>query len=161
MNINLIWAQDANGGIGKNNSLPWHVSADLINFKKLTLHHTIIMGRKTWDSLPKKPLPNRRNIVLTSKKISDVETYRSIDSCLSSLKASNINDVFVIGGQMIYDGFFEYANILHITFIDKSVSDIDTFFPIPIDKIRKTHQINLKIKLADGCTYTKWIKKNI
>ena len=158
MNINLIWAQDANGGIGKNNSLPWHISADLINFKKLTLHHTVIMGRKTWDSLPKKPLPNRRNIVLTSKKISDVETYDSIDSCLNSLKADNINDIFIIGGQMIYDAFFEHANILHITLIEQSVPDIDTFFPVSIDEIKKTHQINLKIKLADGCTYTKWEK---
>ena len=158
MNINLIWAQDANGGIGKNNSLPWHISADLINFKKLTLHHTVIMGRKTWDSLPKKPLPNRRNIVLTSKKISDVETYDSIDSCLNSLKADNIKDIFIIGGHMIYDGFFKYANILHITFIEQSAPDIDTFFPISIDEIKKTYQIDSKRKLSDGCTYTKWIK---
>ena len=67
MEIHLIWAQDKNGGIGKDGKLPWHISEDLINFKKITSNNTIIMGRKTWESLPKKPLPNRRNIVLSSK----------------------------------------------------------------------------------------------
>ena len=71
MNIHIIWAQDNNGGIGKDNKLPWHISEDLINFKKITSIHTIIMGRKTWDSLPKKPLPNRRNIVLSSNTLID------------------------------------------------------------------------------------------
>ena len=62
MLIHLIWAQDAKSGIGKNGKLPWHISEDLINFKKLTLHSTILMGRKTWESLTKKPLPKRKNI---------------------------------------------------------------------------------------------------
>ena len=84
MEVHLIWAQDKNGGIGKNNMLPWHISEDLINFKKITSNHTIIMGRRTWESLPKKPLPNRRNIVLSSKKIKNTETYSSINSCLKS-----------------------------------------------------------------------------
>ena len=65
MNIQLTWAQDKKGGIGKNGKLPWHISEDLKNFKKLTTGHTIIMGRKTWDSLPVKPLPNRKNIILS------------------------------------------------------------------------------------------------
>ena len=64
MNIELIWAQDENGGIGKNGKLPWHISEDLQNFKKITAGFPIIMGRKTWESLPKKPLPERRNIVI-------------------------------------------------------------------------------------------------
>ena len=68
MEIHLIWAQDKNGGIGKNGKLPWHVSEDLQNFKKIILNTHIVMGRKTWDSLPKKPLPKRNNIVLSSKK---------------------------------------------------------------------------------------------
>ena len=60
MQIHLIWAQDQNGGIGKNGNLPWHISEDLKNFKKITFGSTIVMGRKTWDSLPIKPLPKRR-----------------------------------------------------------------------------------------------------
>ena len=68
MKIHLIWAQDTNGGIGKNGKLPWHISEDLKKFKSLTYNSTVIMGRKTWDSLPIKPLPNRRNFVLSRQK---------------------------------------------------------------------------------------------
>ena len=159
MNIHIIWAQDNNGGIGKNNSLPWHISEDLINFKKLTLNNTILMGRKTWDSLPKKPLPNRQNIVLSSKKINGVESYTSISSCLEALKKNNISDLFVIGGQMIYDKFFPYADILHITSINQSIDGIDTFFPISMNKVRAIYQMIDEKNLAIDCIYTKWIKK--
>ena len=67
MDIELIWAQDQQGGIGKNRKLPWHISEDLQNFKKITSGYPIVMGRKTWESLPFKPLPNRHNIVLSSQ----------------------------------------------------------------------------------------------
>ena len=77
MEIHLSWAQDSNGGIGANGKLPWHVAEDLINFKSLTINSTVIMGRKTWESLPIKPLPKRNNIVLSSKKQDNVETYHS------------------------------------------------------------------------------------
>ena len=80
MDIHLIWAQDSNAGIGKNGKLPWHVTEDLKNFKKITLNSTIIMGRKTWDSLPIKPLPNRRNIVLSSSKQEGVTTFNSYET---------------------------------------------------------------------------------
>ena len=65
----MIWAQDTNNAIGRDGTLPWHFSEDLQNFKALTLNSTIVMGRKTWDSLKIKPLPKRRNIVLSSKKL--------------------------------------------------------------------------------------------
>ena len=69
MKINLIWAQDYNGGIGKEGNIPWYISEDLKHFKKLTQNSIVIMGRKTWDSLPFKPLPSRRNIVLSSRNL--------------------------------------------------------------------------------------------
>ena len=157
MNIHIICAQDNNGGIGKNNSLPWYISEDLINFKKITSNHTIVMGRKTWDSLPKKPLPNRRNIVLSSQYIEEVECYTSIESCIESLKKDHISDIFVIGGKMIYDSFFSNADVLHITFIDQIVDGIDTFFPISMDEIKKDYKMIQEISLAKNCIYTKWI----
>ena len=160
MKIHLIWAQDNNGGIGKDNKLPWHISEDLINFKKLTLNKPIIMGRKTWDSLPKKPLPRRRNIVLSSKKVAGVESYNSIESCLKSLKNDNLTDVFVIGGEMIYKSFFNYSHTLHITFINKKVSGIDVFFPIKIDEIEKKYIKIEKNNLTNECIYTKWEKQS-
>ena len=86
MEIHLIWAQDYDGGIGKNGQLPWHIPEDLKNFKKITIDSTIIMGRKTWDSLPFKPLPNRRNIVLSKNTINNVEVYHNIDECINILK---------------------------------------------------------------------------
>ena len=159
MNIHIIWAQDNNGGIGKNNALPWHISEDLQNFKKITLDNPVIMGRKTWDSLPKKPLPNRRNIVLSSKKISEVECYSSISNCIQSLEIDDTPDIFVIGGEMIYNSFFSHADILHITFIEQSINGIDTFFPININKIKETYQIIEENELTKGCIYTRWIKK--
>ena len=82
MEIHLIWAQDLNGGIGKKGKLPWHISEDLKNFKKITLNSTVIMGRKTWDSLPFKPLPKRRNIVLSSSDISNIEVYHNVEKCI-------------------------------------------------------------------------------
>ena len=158
MKIHLIWAQDNNGGIGKNNKLPWHIPEDLINFKKLTLNNPIIMGRKTWDSLPKKPLPKRRNIVLSSKKMADVESYTSVELCLESLKNDNLTNVFIIGGEMIYKSFFNYSHILHITFINTNTSGIDTFFPIKIDEIKKKYTQIDECPLTDQCIYTKWEK---
>ena len=85
MEIHLIWAQDYDGGIGKNGQLPWYIPEDLKNFKKITLDSTIIMGRKTWDSLPFKPLPNRRNIVISRNpeiSITGCEVVNSIEKAL-------------------------------------------------------------------------------
>ena len=82
MNINMIWAQDINNAIGKDGDLPWRIPEDLKNFKNITNNATIIMGRKTWDSLPIKPLPNRRNIVISSMEQKDVESYTSIEKCI-------------------------------------------------------------------------------
>ena len=125
MEIHLIWAQDCDGGIGKQGQLPWHISEDLKNFKKITLNSHIIMGRKTWESLPFKPLPNRRNIVLSSSKISNVEVYHSIDDCLRSLEKELVSKIFIIGGAAIYKSFFSYANYLHITFVNLESDFVD------------------------------------
>ena len=94
MKIHLIWAQDNNGGIGQANQLPWKISEDLKHFKKLTLNSTVIMGRKTWDSLPIKPLPNRRNIILSRNTIANIETYKKIFADSLSLNNSkNIEEL--------------------------------------------------------------------
>ena len=71
MKIQLIWVQDENGGIGKKGKLPWHIPEYLKNFKHITLNNAVVMGRITWDSLPIKPLPRRRNIVLSHSKLDE------------------------------------------------------------------------------------------
>ena len=122
MEFHLIWGQDKNGGIGNNNSLPWHISSDLKNFKKLTLNSPIIMGRRTWESLKIKPLPKRRNIVLSTNQLKNVEYYNTINTCIQKLKKDNLNKVFIIGGAQVYKKFFPYADYLHITLIEKTIS---------------------------------------
>ena len=158
MEIHLIWAQDKNGGIGYKGQLPWHIPEDLQNFKKLTLNSTILMGRKTWESLPIKPLPKRRNIVLTRKKKLEVESYQSIDECLTKLKNDNIDKLYIIGGSKIYNSFIDKADQLHITLIDEKTKNIDTIFPLTIDQFKKKFEKINENKLTKNVTYSNWCK---
>ena len=154
MNIHIIWAQDINGGIGKNNSLPWHISEDLINFKKITLNKPIIMGRKTWDSLKFKPLPKRRNIVLSSQqKIKDAEVFKSKNELLNELLISGEKEVFVIGGAQIYKEFWDLATSLHITIIKENYVEADTFFPIEYSEFEKDFKLDNALELTDKAQY--------
>ena len=160
MNIHMIWAQDTNNAIGRDGALPWHFSDDLKNFKKLTTGYPIIMGRKTWDSLPIKPLPDRRNIVISHSPQSDVESYTSIDACINALNNDKeISDVYIIGGMSIYKFFYEHANTLHITFIHKSYPDTDTFFPISVDTIKSDFHLNSKDEVNEDISFTVWTRK--
>tara|TARA_X000001036_G_C20642606_1_gene791751 strand:+ start:885 stop:1367 length:483 start_codon:yes stop_codon:yes gene_type:complete len=158
MKIHLIWAQDKNGGIGYKGQLPWYIPEDLQNFKKLTLNSTILMGRKTWESLPIKPLPKRRNIVLTRKKNLEVESYQSIDECLTKLTNDNTDELFIIGGSTIYNSFIDKAEQLHITLIDEKTKHIDTIFPLNIDQLEKKFEKIKENKLTKNVTYSNWCK---
>ena len=159
MDIHLIWAQDINGGIGKEGRLPWYISEDLKKFKETTLNSTIIMGRKTWNSLKIQPLPKRRNIVLSTKSNLDVETYNSITECINNLKKEKLKKVFVIGGSQIYKEFWDLATHLHITFISENCKNADTFFPINLDTIKNSFNKETKKKLSEFAEYSYWIKK--
>ena len=158
MKIHLIWAQDKDGGIGKNGKLPWHIKEDLQNFKNITINQTIIMGRKTWDSLPIKPLPNRRNFVLSRQKKSDVETFNSYQKCLEELKKQSIDKIFIIGGRSLYKLFFKNADYLHITNIALIEKNINEFFPISMDNIQLKFEQKFEKKLSDDALYTFWGK---
>ena len=132
MNLSIIVAVDENNGICKNNQLPWHLPADLKHFKTLTTGHPIIMGRKTFDSIGK-PLPNRKNIVITGQKdlhIDGVEIVNSLEEALMICK--NELEVFIIGGSQIFNQALLLSNKLYLTRIHQ-VFDTDTSFP-EIDK---------------------------
>ena len=159
MEIHLIWAQEYNGGIGKNGALPWHIAEDLKNFKKITLHYPIVMGRKTWESLPVKPLPNRRNIVLSSKPITNIEVYHNIESCIQKLTDETISKIFIIGGSSIYKLFFDYATHLHITIVDIKSKNLDTFFPIDFNIIKQKFLEHTTYKISNIANYSLWLKK--
>ncbi len=128
-NISIIVAIAENNAIGRNNDLLWHIPDDLKRFKKITSEHTVVMGRNTYLSLPVKPLPKRRNIVITDKKgehFTGCEMAYSIEEALSMI--DDKEESFVIGGGMIYKIFLDHANKLYITKVHK-LYDADTFFP--------------------------------
>lgn len=123
--IKLIWCQDANGGIGKNNKLPWNIKSEMLHFKNTTTDHVVIMGRKTFDSIGK-PLPNRTNVVLSkSTKFihPDVFVFSSIEQCLKKFLNRQI---YVIGGKQIFDLFFNVADELIVSQL-KTSYDCDLF----------------------------------
>ena len=114
--------------IGINNSLPWHLSDDLKRFKSLTTNHSVIMGRKTFESIGK-PLPNRRNIVLSNNKNLSFVGAKVINSIEDALLSSEDDkELFIIGGEKIYSSFLPLATHMYITRIHKKF-DGDAFFP--------------------------------
>lgn len=116
--------------LGINGDLVWHISADLKNFKRLTSGHPVIMGRKTWESLPKRPLPGRKNIVL-SRSINSLEgavVAHSVEEAIDACYGEQMP--FVIGGADIYTTFLPLATQLYITNVDApSPAGVDAWFP--------------------------------
>ena len=131
MSIKLICAISKNNVIGNENELPWNISEDLKRFKELTSNNWIVMGRKTFDSIGR-PLPNRKNIVLSKNKnlkIDSVEVFNTPEDVIESYKNnSDQKDLFIIGGTYIYELFLEYCEYLFITYVDKEYLG-DAFFP--------------------------------
>ena len=129
--ISMIVARSRNHVIGRDNQMPWKISADLQFFKRVTMGHPVIMGRKTWESIGR-PLPGRRNIVVSRN--ADYETtggelVDSLDEALKSL--SEFERVFVIGGEQLFTQAFPKADRLYITEIDLNIDGGDTFFEVP------------------------------
>jgi dihydrofolate reductase len=130
--IVLVVARDIFGLIGKDNKLPWHCKEDLQRFKKITMGKKIVMGRKTFESLPKM-LPGRQHIVLTKNKDfkhEGVEVFHSIDDLLTAYKGKE--DLYVIGGAEIYNQFIDKFDVIEMTVIIGNYEG-DTYFPdIPV-----------------------------
>ena len=129
MRINIIAAVARNRAIGNDNKLLYWLPNDLKRFKALTTGHTIIMGRKTFDSLPKGALPNRRNVVVsrTVKELPGCEVFASLDEALRHCAVDE--DVYVIGGASIYEQALPLADRLCLTEIDDTPAEADVFFP--------------------------------
>lgn len=127
--LNIIVAVAQNGAIGKDNKLLWHLSEDLKYFKQTTLGSPIIMGRKTWESLPFKPLPKRENIVISKNKDFKPEGATLVHSTDEAVEYCNkLEKCFIIGGETIYKALMPYCDKLYITKVHKSF-EADTFFP--------------------------------
>lgn len=129
-----IVAMDRNRAIGKNNGMPWHIKEDYKFFKETTLGYPVIMGRKTWESLPKRPLVDRDNIVVTSNPDTLIDADRAYWATPSVRAAIDVascraHNFFVIGGAQLYNATLPWLNTLYVTHVDTEVEGADAFFP--------------------------------
>jgi len=169
----IIAAVAANGVIGKDNDIPWRgkLEGDLPRFKKLTEGHIVIMGRRTWDSIPFKyrPLPNRTNIVVTSSPLNTKLTLppqaRTATSVADAINISMLydGDIFFIGGSGIYIEALKYANYLFLSELDESFEG-DTYFPEfdreLFSKIERGHSYNKTPEFPHAYTYNLYRRKS-
>jgi dihydrofolate reductase len=129
--ISIIVAVAENNAIGRNNELLWHLSDDLVRFKRITSGHPVIMGKRTWESLPKRPLPKRRNIVISDipgDRIEGAEVAGSIAEAIRMCDPAEEN--FVIGGASVYRQFLPASDRLYLTRVHQDFEG-DVFFPEP------------------------------
>ena len=125
--ITMIVAVAENGAIGKDNNLLWHISGDLKRFKAITTGHSIIMGRKTYLSFPKRPLPDRKNIILTHGDSSYEGAYTA-KNIEQAIELCDSDEIFIIGGESIYKQFLPFTTKIYLTRVHKEY-EADTFFP--------------------------------
>lgn len=128
MSINMIAAVGKNLELGKGNDLIWHFKEDMAFFKETTMGSSVIMGRKTFESLPK-VLPRRKNIVITTREDYKADGAYVVHSIDEALKEADSESVFIIGGGDIYKQFLPLADKLYLTEIEANCSDADTYFP--------------------------------
>ncbi len=129
MIISMIAAIGINREIGYKNDLLWHIPADLKRFKAITSGHTVIMGRRTFESIDSNPLPKRRNIIITSQKdysARGIEIVHSIEEAVELVRADG--EVFILGGATIYKQFLPCADKMYLTIVKKEYR-ADTYFP--------------------------------
>lgn len=132
MKTTIIAAVASDRGIGRNGDLAFHISADLKRFKALTVGHTVVMGRKTFESLPKGALPNRCNIVVTrdaDATFPGASTATSVEMAIRMARTAGETDTFIIGGAQIYAVSLPLADRLELTMIDAPAPGADVFFP--------------------------------
>lgn len=157
MSIKIIAAVAKNNVIGKNNNLPWYIPEDLKHFKNLTLGKTILMGRKTFESIMArlgKPLPDRVSIVITKDKKYQLPEGVMRSSSLDSVISNTNEDIWIIGGASIYEQAMSQAAELYITHIDQEV-DGDAFFPaIKADEWKKIEEDK-----RDGYSFIRYVRK--
>ena len=154
MTLSIICSLTNNAAIGNKGQLLYYLPADLKHFKNLTTGHTIIMGRKTFESLPKGALPNRRNVVITRQAdytAPNIEVFHSFEDALQACQHDE--QVFVIGGESVYAAALPLAQRLCLTHVDATPAEADTFFPAYDatqwkEEIREHHEPDEKNHLA-------------
>lgn len=129
--ISAIVAMGRNGEIGRQGDMPWHLPEDLRRFKDLTTGHPVIMGRATWDSLPRRPLPGRLNIVISRQHFDSTDEVKFVNSIEQALEQCQPgSEPFIIGGGTIYKASMPLLSRIYVTRIEEEYADADTFFPV-------------------------------
>ncbi|KWU19183.1 dihydrofolate reductase [Burkholderia cenocepacia] len=131
MKITLIWAQGRNRAIGRGNALPWHIPEDFTHFRVVTKGKPVVMGRKTWESLPRKPLPGRDNLVISRSgdALEGATVFASPEDVIRHGVRQGFENLIVIGGESVYRYFLGMAHEAWITHVDAEILDADTFAP--------------------------------
>lgn len=127
--IHAIVAIDENGAIGRQGGLLCHLPVDMRHFKQVTMGYSIVMGRKTFESFPRRPLPGRQNIVITRNARWQHEGVTVAHSLAEAIQAAQTPDVFIIGGAQVYEQALPLVDVLHLTVIHARWASADAFFP--------------------------------
>lgn len=167
--LSLIWAQNAQGVIGVDNTLPWHCPEDLMYFKSVTRGNTVIMGYNTWKSLPVKPLRDRHNIVVVSRELSQLPGISALEDYDNVEVSSHFDHVmfelvqmgksaFCIGGGQLYKEALPYANVLHVTEIDHPLTLSDYSKVVFAPKLGEDWVVDSEVRIAPNAVVKRYIR---
>lgn len=154
MKLTIIAALNRKRVIGRNGKIPWHIPEDLKRFKELTTGHAVLMGRRTFESIGR-TLPGRRNVVITTRDLPDVEHYSSIDEALTALQSEK--KVFIIGGGEIFRQTIERADELLLTLVEND-EEGDTFFPEYTGVVEKEF-LPAEKEERSGFSFVRYVRK--
>lgn len=161
--LTLIAARDRAGAIGRGNTIPWHVPEDFAFFKRETLGGAVIMGRKTWDSLPRRPLPGRLNIVVTRHPPAETAEpeviFTGLDDAIGAARARGHKRIYCIGGAEIYRQMLSAADRVLLSTVEVDVAEADAFFPAldPEAWAPARHEV---LRAADPrCVMTEYLRR--
>jgi dihydrofolate reductase len=162
MKTTLIWAEGHNRAIGRDNTMPWHIPEDFAHFRRITQGRPVLMGRHTWDSLPRKPLPNRVNMVLSRSLLeaTGAQVFATVEEVLSFCRDVGYGELVVIGGSQLYEQFLSHADEVWVTHVDFSVPDADAFAP-PLDPRQWEVQLSYSLDSVPPATAVLYVRRDI
>jgi dihydrofolate reductase len=158
----LIWAEGHDRAIGRQNTMPWHIPEDSAHFRRITHGRPVLMGRNTWDSLPRKPLPHRDNMVL-SRSLRDApgaQVFATVEEALGFCRYVGYGELVVIGGSKLYEQFLSHADEVWITHVDLSVPDADAFAP-PLDPLQWEVQRSYALDSVPAATAVLYVRRDM
>lgn len=158
MKLSLIVAIGTNGAIGNKGTIPWKCSTDMKHFRDTTMDEWVVMGRKTWESLPPTKLPGRVCMVLTSQPFDDqrATAFATLDEAKAFAKAEGAEELFIIGGQRLFQEMYQHCDTLHVTTIKAEVAEADTFCSFTLMPSRWRL---IASKDHDDCVIDRWVRR--